>query len=78
VKGSDNEEEEDANAAAALPHAAAPVGAPSVHHYPEGPNLSPNTLLLTTLDNMRDSSLMHAYLLVKIIPMPVKLLCDLC
>jgi len=31
VKGGDGEEEEDVDAAAAMPHAEAPVGAPSVH-----------------------------------------------
>jgi hypothetical protein len=31
VKGSDGEEEEDVDAAAALPHAVAPVGDPSVY-----------------------------------------------
>jgi hypothetical protein len=49
VKGGDGEEEEDVDAAAALPHAAAPVGAPSVHHYSEGSNPSPNIPLPTTL-----------------------------
>jgi hypothetical protein len=39
------------DAAAALPHAVAPVGAPSVYHYSEGPNPSPSTPLPTTLSH---------------------------
>jgi hypothetical protein len=52
VKGGDGEEEDDADAAAALPHVAEPVVAPSVYHYSEGSYTSPRTPFPATLPQL--------------------------